>query len=123
MAVRQQELQVHTPGRVLRFPTERASARLRHQRLIEGRRRLAALIAALAVVLGVILGGGTGGIAVASKPGAPRTVVLQRGDTLWSVATEFAPDGTDPRAYVHALEEINGIEGAARAGAQLSLPR
>ncbi|CAN5756130.1 hypothetical protein BH20ACT23_BH20ACT23_17580 [soil metagenome] len=122
MAVRQEELQVQK-GRVLRFPAERAAARLRRQRLIEGRRRLAALIAALAVALGVMLGGGSEGIAVASKPGAPRSVVLQPGDSLWSVATEFAPDGVDPRAYVHALEEINGIEGTVRAGAQLTLPR
>ena len=123
MAVRQEELQVQTPGRVLRFPAERASARLRRQRLIEGRRRLATLIAVLAVTLGVSMGGGAGGAAVASKPGAPTTVVLQPGDTLWSVATEYAPDGTDPRAYVHALEQINGLEGTARAGAQLNLPR
>lgn len=123
MAVRQEELQVQIPGRVLRFPAERAAARLRRQRLIEGRRRLAALVAALAVITGVILGGGSGGTAVGSKPEAPRAVVLQPGDTLWSLATEYAPDGTDPRAYVHALEQINGLEGAARAGAQLTLPR
>jgi len=123
MAVRQEELQVQVPGRVLRFPAERAAARLRRRRLIEGRRRLAILIAALAVIAGVILGGGSGATAVASKPEAPRTVVLQPGDTLWSVATEYARDGTDPRAYVHSLEQINGLEGAARAGAQLTLPR
>ncbi|MPZ92120.1 MAG: LysM peptidoglycan-binding domain-containing protein [Actinobacteria bacterium] len=123
MAVRQDELQVQTPGRVLRFPAERAAARLRRQRLIEGRRRLAILVAALAVVVGVILGGGSGGTAVASKPGAPRAVVLRPGDTLWSIATEFAPDGVDPRSYVHALEQLNGLEGAPRAGMQLTLPR
>jgi len=123
MAVRQEELQIQTPGRVLRFPAERAAARLRRQRLLEGRRRLATLIAALAVVLGVIMGGGSAGIAVESKPGSPRNVVLQPGDTLWSVATEYAPDGIDPRAYVHVLEQINGLEGGARAGTQLTLPR
>ncbi len=123
MAVRQEELQVQVSGRVLRFPAERAAARLRRRRLIEGRRRLAALVAVLAVIIGVILGSGSGGTAVGSKPEAPRAVVLQPGDTLWSLATEYAPDGTDPRAYVHALEQINGLEGAARAGAQLTLPR
>jgi hypothetical protein len=122
MAVRREELQ-QTPGRVLRFPAERAAARLRHQRLIEGRRRLAMLTATLTLVVGVILGPVAGGTAVASKPGAPRTVVLQAGDSLWSVATEYAPDGVDPRAYVHALEELNGLEGAAPAGMQLTLPR
>jgi Tfp pilus assembly protein FimV len=122
MAVRREELQ-QTPGRVIRFPAERAAARLRRQRRIEGRRRLALLTAGLTVLMGVILGPGTGGSAVASKPGAPRTVVLQAGDSLWSVATEYAPDGVDPRAYVHALEELNGLRGSARAGMQLTLPR
>lgn len=122
MAVRREELQ-QAPGRVIRFPAERAAARLRRQRLVEGRRRLAMLLAALTVVVGVIVGLGTGGTAVASKPGAPRTVVLQAGDSLWSVATEYAPDGVDPRAYVHALEELNGLQGVARAGMQLTLPR
>ena len=123
MAVRQEELQVQAPGIVLRFPAEGAAARLRRQRLIEGRRRLAILISALAIVLGVVLGGGGEGVAVASKPGAPRTVVLQPGDTLWSVATQYAPDGVDPRAYVDALERINGVDGGVRAGMQLTLPR
>jgi hypothetical protein len=123
MAVRREELE-QTPGRVLRFPAERAAARLKRERLIEGRRRLAMLTAAFTVVIGVILGTTTGPAAVvASRPGAPRTVVLQAGDSLWSVATEFAPDGADPRAYVHALEELNELDGAARAGMQLTLPR
>jgi hypothetical protein len=122
MAVRREELR-QIPGRVIPFPAERAAARLRRQRLIEGRRRLAILIASLTVVAGVILGPLTGGTAVASKPGAPRTVVLQEGGSLWSVATEYATDGVDPRAYVNALEELNGLEGTARAGMQLTLPR
>ena len=123
MAVRQEELQLQTPGRVLSFPTERARARLRRQRLIEGRRRLAALVAVLTVVAGFVAGGGLGSTAVASKPGAPRAVVLQPGESLWSVATEYAPDGVDPRAYVHALQELNGIDGPAPAGVRLTLPR
>jgi hypothetical protein len=122
MAVRREELQ-QTPGRVIRFPAERAAARLRRQRLIEGRKRLAMLTAGLAVLVGVMLGPGIGGTAVTSKAGAPRTVVLQAGESLWSVATEYAQDGVDPRAYVHALEELNGLHGSARAGMQLTLPR
>jgi hypothetical protein len=122
MAVRREDLK-QTPGRVIRFPAERAAARLRRQRLIEGRRRLAMLTAGITLLVGVILGPDFGGTAVASKPGSPRTVVLQAGDSLWSVATEYAPDGVDPRAYVQTLEELNGLHGAARAGMQLTLPR
>jgi hypothetical protein len=123
MALRGEELVYEHPGRVLRFPRERAVARRRRQNLIEARRRLALVIAAVVVVAGVVLGGGTGGTAVASKQGAPKSVVLQSGETLWEVATEFAPSGVDPRAYVDALEDLNDISGAPRAGMQLHLPR
>ncbi|MGH2700059.1 MAG: LysM peptidoglycan-binding domain-containing protein [Actinomycetota bacterium] len=124
MAVRREALDYPTSsGRVLRFPAERAAARLRRQRLVEGRRRLALLVAGLVVIAGVVLGGGTGTTAVASRPGAPQKVVLQPGETLWSVATEYAPAGVDPRAYVDALEQLNDLKGAVRAGMQLTLPR
>jgi hypothetical protein len=122
MALRSEDLYEH-PGRVLRFPSERAVARRRRQALIEARRRLALVIAVVVVVAGVLLGGGTGGTAVASKPGAPKSVVIQSGESLWDIATEFAPSEVDPRAYVDALEDLNGITGAPRAGMQLRLPR
>jgi LysM domain len=123
MAIRQEELGYPASGRVLRFPAERAAARLRRQRVAEARRRLALGATGMVVIAALILGGGTGGSAVASRPGAPRTVVLQPGETLWAVATEFAPRGVDPRAYVDALEELNELKGAAPAGMRLTLPR
>jgi hypothetical protein len=123
MAVRQEELGYPAPGRILRFPAERAAARLRRQKLVEARRRLALVVAGLVVIAAVILGGGTGGSAIASRPGAPRTVVLQPGETLWAVATEYAPTGVDPRAYVDALEKLNDLKGQAPAGMKLILPR
>ena len=123
MALRSEELVSNRPAQVLRFPRERALARRRRQELVEGRRRLALAVAAVVVVAGVLLGGGIGGTAVASRQGAPKTVVLQSGETLWDVATEFAPSGVDPRAYVDALQDMNHITGAPRAGMQLHLPR
>ena len=123
MALRSEDLVYEHPGHVLRFPRERAVARRRRQELIEARRRLALVVAVVVVVVGVLLGGGTGGTAVASKQGAPKAVVLQSGETLWDVATEFAPSVVDPRAYVDALEDLNDITGAPRAGMQLQLPR
>jgi hypothetical protein len=123
MALRSEDLVYDHPGRVLRFPRERAAARRRRQQLVEARRRLAVVVAVVVVVAGVLLGGGTGGTAVASKPGAPKAVVLQSGESLWDVATEFAPSGIDPRAYVDALENLNDLTGAPRAGMQLRLPR
>ncbi|MGH2702784.1 MAG: hypothetical protein ACRDJ2_13540 [Actinomycetota bacterium] len=123
MALRSEDLVYEHPGRVLRFPRERAVARRRRRELIEARRRLALVVAVVVVVAGVLLGGGSGGTAVASKQGAPKAVVLQSGETLWDVASEFAPSGVDPRAYVDALEDLNDITGAPRAGMQLHLPR
>ena len=123
MALRSEDLVYEHPGRVLRFPRERAVARRRRQELIEARRRLALVVAVVVVVAGVLLGGGTGGTAVASKQGAPASVVLQSGETLWDVASEFAPPGVDPRAYVDALQDLNDISGPPPAGMQLHLPR
>ena len=123
MALRSEELVQDRGGRVLRFPTRRALARRRRQELVEARRRLALGLVAVVVVAGVLLGGGIGGTTVASRQGAPKTVVLQSGETLWDVATEFAPSGIDPRAYVDALQDLNHLTGAPRAGMQLHLPR
>ena len=40
-------------------------------------------------------------------PVAGQRYVVQPGDTLWSIATDIAPDD-DPRAVVDALREANG---------------
>jgi len=91
--------------------------------VVEGRRRLALLMAAVTVVVGLALGTATGPNGVTSRAGAPATVVLQPGDTLWGVAADFAGPSVDPRAYVDELQDLNGIEGAPRAGMQVTLPR
>ena len=85
------------------------------------RRRLAALVAALLLVLVVIVavqvaawlidvGGSPAPEPLDSgraRPVAGQEYVVQPGDTLWSIATEIAPD-RDPRAVVDALRDANG---------------
>jgi LysM domain len=74
----------------------------------------------LAVVTATLLAGGT---APASRPGAPRAVVVHSGDTLWGIAERYAPDGIDKRAYVDALADLNELSGVPRAGQRIVLPR
>jgi LysM domain len=84
------------------------------------RRRLALLVAAVALAGAVVLGvQAIAGMAQIDRSSSPEVVdiravpvagqryVVQPGDTLWSIATEIAPDD-DPRAVVDALREANG---------------
>jgi Tfp pilus assembly protein FimV len=103
---------------VYRFPA--AAARRRARRRMMARRRMT--LATLALVVVATLAGG--GVAeTAPEAGGPRAVRVQPGDTLWGIAGEHAPRGTDVRAYVDALIELNGLEGALQAGTRLRLPK
>ena len=52
-----------------------------------------------------------------------QVVVVQPGDTVWSIA-EAAADGADPRALVDAIVTRNGIDvGAVVPGQSLVIPR
>jgi Tfp pilus assembly protein FimV len=87
------------------------------------RRRLIALcmIVSLAGALSgpVANAMGVGGTA---EQNAAQTYVVRPGDTLWSIATRFAPS-TDPRVVVHAITSANGLDPATLVpGQQLSIP-
>ena len=60
-----------------------------------------------------------------SDPTPPRPypmVVVQPGDTLWTIAGRVAPD-RDPRAVIHQIREINGLSSASiQAGQRLAVP-
>jgi Tfp pilus assembly protein FimV len=84
------------------------------------RRRLAVLLVAVAVAAASVLGArAIAGMAQIERSTSPEVVelqsvpvagqryVVQPGDTLWSIATEIAPDD-DPRVVVDALRDANG---------------
>ena len=84
------------------------------------------------VVAGLSIGAGLGiavlaGAADSGDPGALRlagdsSVVVQAGDTLWSIASEAAP-GEDTRAVVDAIMAVNDLSGVGLVPGQvLQLP-
>jgi len=98
------------------------------------RRRLAVLVAAVvlaavtALAVQAIAGlarvdDSTGPEAVELQPVpvAGQRYIVQPGDTLWSIATEIAPDD-DPRAVVDALRDANGGP-ELQVGDELTLAR
>jgi nucleoid-associated protein YgaU len=84
-----------------------------------------------AVVVGLLLnlavaGAGAltlaGSSAPADRPAATSTVVVQPGDTLWSIARDLDPTG-DPRRALAELKELNDLRGSTiEVGRQLLLP-
>lgn len=87
-----------------------------------GRRLVAGL--SLATGLGVaaltatVVDGGAGGLQLAGDS----SVVVQSGDTLWSIAADAAPE-EDTRAVVDAIMAVNGLDGVGLVPGQvLQLP-
>jgi nucleoid-associated protein YgaU len=93
-------------------------------RLTRRARRLAVV---LALALGVALGSSLGPLLAGSDSGDLRltgasTVVVEPGDTLWSVATSVAGD-RDVRAVVDEIQQLNRLDGTElHAGQVLQLP-
>lgn len=131
MAIRSEELVRRdlgsgraTEAEVLAFPTAAVRRRVTRQRRVAvARRRAVAASFLVVLVVGVLFTGGIGSTAPVSDPGAPRTVTVQAGDTLWDLARRYGPDGGDPRVYIQRLEELNSLSGAPQAGVRLKLPR
>ena len=105
----------HGPGRPqLRvLDGGRAPSRLAQQAVYR-RRRLAVAALAVALVVGLTLlasaalaGVADGPPSAAGSPPSAATVVVQPGDTLWSIAADVSP-GTDVRLTVDRLIALNG---------------
>jgi LysM domain len=83
---------------------------------------VASLVAAAALVLG--LGGrALGG---SSEPGEQRTrphILVEPGQTLWSIAKARIGPEADPRPYIQEIREVNGLATSELAvGQRLLLP-
>ena len=78
-----------------------------------------ALVAAFLVAASLMLAR----VALGGTAPAYTTVVVQPGDSLWSIAASHYP-GDDPRERVDAIERLNGLDGPViRAGETLELPQ
>ena len=87
-----------------------------------GRRVCGALLLliglAIVVVASAMALGGDGGLRLAGST----TVVVEPGDTLWSIAGQVAPD-QERRAVVDAIADLNHLAaGQVQAGQVLRLP-
>ncbi len=51
------------------------------------------------------------------------TVEIQSGDTLWELASQFGPDGIDPRKVVQEICRVNEISAdQLRPGQEILIP-
>lgn len=102
------------------------AARARRTTFLRRRLVAALLVVALAAAVHLLAGAALAGIAGGGSPSAaagatsPATVVVQPGDTLWSIAAAAAP-GTDVRVTVDRIAELNG-RGPLVVGQRLTLP-
>jgi hypothetical protein len=93
-----------------------------HQRAVYRRRRVLAALVGLGLALAMVRAGVTlGGSFLATSERLPHVqhVVVQPGDTLWSIAERVAP-GHDVRPIVDAMEHTLGTT-AVTAGELLSV--
>jgi nucleoid-associated protein YgaU len=89
-------------------------------RRLAGRAQGARILAAVAAVACLSVGFALG--ARGNGPTHYTTVVVQRGDTVWSIAAEHYP-GDDVRARVQDIEDANGLSGPTiEVGQSLRLP-
>ena len=76
------------------------------------RRRIVAAVALVAVLALVTVLLGRVAATASGPPAVAGHVVVEPGQTLWEVAVDHAPQGTDTRAYLDAIVHLNGLESA-----------
>ena len=88
-----------------------------------GRAAVFFLLSVVTLLLILIAAGGTTADASATAGGpATASVVVQAGDSLWSISKSLQPNG-DPRSMMQTLVELNGLKGGELIpGQQLIVP-
>jgi Tfp pilus assembly protein FimV len=85
--------------------------------------RVAVLVAVLLAAVLAVGAWGTGRSSARTSPAPQAVVVVQPGDTLWSLARQHAPADVATLEYVAAVERLNGVRaGALVPGTPLRLP-
>lgn len=52
-----------------------------------------------------------------------KQIYVVKGDTLWSIAQQHAPDHEDVRDYIQRVKKVNGLKSSAlQTGQKLTLP-
>jgi hypothetical protein len=107
------------------YSTARPSAPRRRLRLTaRGRAALLTIVAAPIVALLMVLALNGGGATATLEAGAPAEVVMiEPGQSLWSLAESIAP-GADPRDVIEELVSFNRLSSAdVWAGQQIAIPQ
>ncbi len=102
----------------------RASAAQAPLRLTtRGRRVLIALGFVISIALGAGLGAAFYSPTPAANPASVDVVVVQQGQSLWSIASGVAAPGQDVREVVAQIQSLNGLQTSAiHSGQELTVP-
>lgn len=91
---------------------------------IANKRRFVTVISALVFIAGMLVSSILMlSVSSAVEPALCREVIVQQGDTLWAIAREHSAASEDLRIKVHAIIDINGLDGARiHPGDKLQVP-
>lgn len=106
----------------LRSSSASRSSRVAAPVRLTRRGRALLVLLLVSVVLVAFSLGRTSADAGSSRPPAPRTTIVQPGETLWAIAQRVAP-GADPRQTIARLTSLNNLDSTPIvAGQKLLLP-
>ena len=95
----------------LNMNTSAKLRKIQRMRKIKKQRQKALLLVMLvvAIVVTFVFNGNTN----ANEKYNVTSVTVKSGDTLWSIAKEYKPDGKDIRQFICELSEFNQIDNAS----------